>query len=309
MQGNWRFHIDRCRKCTWGAKEFACDGFDDHGRHDWACPPPHKSLLLPREIRKEKKAQKPPHEGNPQPRFIHETTGHRRCWHCAHAAMIIAVTEKRIKKALENKYPSQNIEIRSQKKRLKLLSENIREVNPEFLKAGGSVAPKNAHRSEAARQNLAISNIVNGSKRLRCVRMGTCLVCGKLTFDTKRPPKFHRYCWRVWLKSPDGRSFQRSLGMRRMRPGLLPRRMGAPVNENKLRGRYAWAIQCRLGGKSYRQIAKENNITDFTIVRDGIEFIMNKLPAPEFVAARFRKAIQGLRATLTADLFPSVLDG
>ena len=91
-----------------------------------------------------------------------------------------------------------------------------------------------------------------------------------------------------------------------MRRNLLPRRMGAPVDENKLRGRYAWAIQCRLGENSYRQIAEENNIADFTIVRDGIEFIMNKLPPPEFVAARFRKPIQLLRATLTADYSPSI---
>jgi len=79
--------------------------------------------------------------------------------------MIIAVTEKRIKDALAKKYPAQNLErIQSQSKRLALLSENIREVNPEFLKAGGSAAPKNHHHSEAARQSLAISNIVNGSK-------------------------------------------------------------------------------------------------------------------------------------------------
>src|SRR5918999_510223 len=138
--------------------------------------------------------------------FIDESTKTRRCGPCAHAAMIIAVTEDRINRV-------QNGErIQSQKKRLELLSKHIHEVNPELLKWGGAAAPKSSHRSEAARQSLARSVVVNGSKNLRSLRMGICLGKGggKLTFDTKCPSKFHRDCRGVWLKTPDGRIFMRS---------------------------------------------------------------------------------------------------
>jgi hypothetical protein len=68
-----------------------------------------------------------------------------------------------------------------------------------------------------------------------------------------------------------------------MEAKLLPRQMGRPVDENQLKIRHSWAIQHLLGGKSYRQIAKDDNVADFTIVRDGIEFIIKKLPAPDLV--------------------------
>jgi hypothetical protein len=89
------------------------------------------------------------------------------------------------------------------------------------------------------------------------------------------------------------------------RASLLPRRIGTPgaFDENKLQIHYAWAIQCRLGEKSYGEIAKDYNVADFTIVRDGIETILKRLPPLEFVPKRnsWRKAVGFLLATLRKD--------
>jgi hypothetical protein len=247
--------------------------------------PPHEVLLLPYEIRRQQKRQRADVDKSKKPFTF-------TCGSCVHASDVIAVTEARVKAVMK----STEKEITDRLCRTGKLSEHIREVNLKFVNAGPT-APKNPHRSEAARRSLAISNIVNGwtekvpgsaQRKSRAPssirrRMGICLVCGKLTFDTKRPTKFHRRCWSAWLRSPNGRSFQQSLGMRRMEAKLLPRQMGRPVDENQLKIRHSWAIQHLLGGKSYRQIAKDDNVADFTIVRDGIEFIIKKLPAPDLV--------------------------
>jgi hypothetical protein len=69
------------------------------------------------------------------------------------------------------------------------------------------------------------------------------------------------------------------------------------VDEDILRTRFSWAIQYYLGREeeaSYRKIAEKNGIADFTIVRDGIDFIVEKIPAPELVPKRFRPTIQSL---------------
>jgi hypothetical protein len=74
-------------------------------------------------------------------------------------------------------------------------------------------------------------------------------------------------------------------------------RRGRPVDEDTLRTRFSWAIQYYLGREeeaSYRKIAEKNGIADFTIVRDGIDFIVEKIPAPELVPKRFRPTIQSL---------------
>jgi hypothetical protein len=318
-QGNCRFHFKLCRRCAAATRrgkrvELTCVGYNDFHTRRWAKKCPGKIQLLPYEIRRYQKEQhKPFRPFKPQRAsinkskkfkrqraFINKSTKTFRCGSCARAAMILAVTKERVEavmKSTDGTVPK----ISSRLRRSAMLSKYIREVNPEFIKAGGAAAPKNPNRSEAARRSLTISNIVNAWSKEelpRFYRMGTCLVCGKLTFDTKRPLKFHGPCWTAWLKSPDGRSFQRSLGMRRMEAELLPRRMGTPVDENKLKIRYSWAIQCRLGEKSYRQIAKEKNVADFTIVRDGIEFVIKKLPAPDLVAPRFQSPIQLLHDAL-----------
>ena len=208
-QGNWRFHIDQCRKCIWGAVLFRCVGVDDHGRQDWAktCPHPHELLLLPFEVREYQKAQKPPHGPfNLQPRFIDEANRTLRCPRCAHAAMIKAVTDARIYTTIANTSEVGRAErIRSRKKRVELLSRHIREINPAFIKAGGAAAGefKTRLRSGEARRNIAISNVVKGwTKPPMSTRMWLCVLCDKLTFDTKRPSKFHRPCYLAWLKTP-----------------------------------------------------------------------------------------------------------
>jgi hypothetical protein len=239
IQGNWRFHFELCLNCAGRARRgkrvlFRCVGYNDYHTRRWACPYPHEVLLLPYQIRRyQKDQQKPLRPFKRQRAFINKSKKTRRCGSCARAAMIIAVTEARVEavmKSTDKTVPK----IRSRLERRLMLSKHIREVNPNFANEGPT-APKNPNRSEAARRSLTISNIVKGwskEKLPRFYRMGTCLVCSKITFDTKRPPKFHRDCYLAWLRTPEGRSYQRTKGMK---PPLRQAKRGAPKSEENLR--------------------------------------------------------------------------
>jgi len=126
----------------------------------------------------------------------------------------------------------------------------------------------------------------------RHVRFGLCLRCGKITIThEEKTPRFHQICYREWRRStPEGRDFSlaqiRGLEARLPSPGA-----GQFMSEKNLTIAFSWAIQNRLGRKSYREIGKENSV-HFTTVSDKIEYLMEKLPPPHLVRSRSRQVIK-----------------
>ena len=133
--------------------------------------------------------------------------------------------------------------------RLKALVTAMSVTDPRYAiyqaeiqkRASGVTArcPKNPHRDETARRKIAIGLIVEAWKDEanlpRTYRMWHCLRCGRITFDTKRPTKFHRKCWVSWLNTPEGKVYQASKGPK---PPLQHVKPGAPKYEDNLRSAY-----------------------------------------------------------------------
>jgi len=202
--------------------------------------------------------------------------------------MIIAVTEARVQAVMKSNNNTAS-KIKSGPWRCGMLSKHIREVNPNFLNAAAT-APKNPHRSEASRRSLTKSIIVKAWSKEelpRFYRMGTCLVCGKITFDTKRPPKFHRACWRAWVRTPEGMNYQRAKGPK---PPLKQDKPGRPTSEENLKLHCFRAIQYYFAGKTFEEIAA-GDLTDYAVEK-SVKSLIARLPQPDLVAKRFQKLVK-----------------
>jgi hypothetical protein len=199
--------------------------------------------------------------------------------------MVKGLTEKRIRDVTDEP-------IKSQSSRRNLLAEHIQKINPKLVDWAAK-APKNSDRSETARRKLAMSNIVKAwsdpEKLPQVPRLWTCLYCKKITFDTKKPVKFHRPCWRAWLKTPEGVNYQRTNGHK---PPLGERSPLGYMSENSLRIHFFRAIQYYFTPKKIEDIAYEAGDLSPQAIEHSIKSLIADLPRPEFVQKRFRRCIE-----------------
>jgi DNA-binding NarL/FixJ family response regulator len=75
----------------------------------------------------------------------------------------------------------------------------------------------------------------------------------------------------------------------------LPLKSGRPVTEDSLKESYSWAIRYYFRGISLDEIAKQNNLSRQS-VESRVKSIVERLPAPDLVSARFRRPIELLVA-------------
>jgi hypothetical protein len=123
------------------------------------------------------------------------------------------------------------------------------------------------------------------------IRIGICLVCDKMTLTYgPEEPHFHWACHQEWKRTPEGRYFQ-SLKVRGQDPSLKAPESGRPLTEDNLKLSYSLAIQHYLGDKSYRDLAKENQLSHPSVI-ERIKFIKAHLPKAEVVGSRFRRSIE-----------------
>ena len=291
IQGNQRFHFKLCPACAGRARRgkrvrFECVGYNDHHTRRWAKQCPRRIEVLPYQIRQRQKQyetlryrdqQEELRFKRRQHAFIDEPKKKLRCGRCASAAMVVALTEKRVEAV--TKRP-----IKSRSWRTGMLSKHVREINPNFVKCS-THAPKNPQRSEAARRSLTISNIIKGWSKEelpQSVRLGICLVCGKITFSTKRPSKFHRVCWREWVKTPEGLIYQ---GTKSHKPPLQRMGPGRPRSEDNLRVHLFRAIQHYLAKQSFDEIAAG---TTREAVKLSVDSLIADLPRLDVLPNKFR---------------------
>jgi len=172
--------------------------------------------------------------------------------------------------------------------------------------------PKGFHFSAEHSRALSKSQIVTawrpGGRRSNAV-VGTCELCGKLTLGNVRqgkdPTRTHGACFYEWMKSPAGKRWlstgidRKHYLQERGRPGTLaPRGRGRPENRENVTRHFSWAILHYLGGESIRAIAKDASVTHPT-VSEAVAKIIERLPSPEIVPAKWRLHVELLSAALT----------
>jgi len=186
--------------------------------------------------------------------------------------------------------------IRSQKQRSELLSEYHNILYPSFVKSkprglkAAHTKVKSVGRSNSAGQIMGLNARLWSKKALpRSVSLNSCIVCHKLTFTRKaRLTKFHKPCFRTWSQTPEAKRYHL-----RWKHGLemnLSLHKGRPTTNENLKTYFAWAVQNYFGGKSLREIAKENGCS-FRLVKQQIDFLINKLPAPDLLARPFKSRV------------------
>jgi hypothetical protein len=223
-----------------------------------------------------------------------------QCNSCAGAARLLANRERELLALLAKKFPHIDVpKIRSRKQRIKLLRDHHVEMSPNFkaTREAQERGRKNfAENGTLGRtwSSMTKANLVRRWWRPELpkrIRFGICIVCKKIamTFGPEEP-HFHWSCHQKWQATSDGKSFQ-SLRVRGQEARLPSPKRGRPVTEDSLKESYSWAIRHYFRGLSFDEIAKQNNLSP-KAVELKVKSIIERLPAPDLVSARFRKPIE-----------------
>jgi hypothetical protein len=275
---------------SFGSVRLKCVGYQLYGarvpRHASTCPRHNEKK---RKTLKEYKRK----ADDGQHAFIDETRGFYRCKWCAGALFLIRKLERDLKQFWVRAKPNENVpKIQSLKELLALRrdcsklsykddSGAVVTFDPHAFKPG---TPKRKRpRPRANNIPQATGLLIKNSRRANVVK-GLCQFCGKLVFSNHegRAAKVHMKC------------YQNQLGFKKGIPPEPPKR-GRPVELDRLRRHYSWAIRHKLGGESLGDIADEFGVARETVV-NGIEFIVARLPEPDMVHKQFRDRISRLRS-------------
>ena len=305
-------HAPLCRSCSHVGPRttFTCDGYDDHGarRHAPRCP--RQIQLRPGDIRNRHSQSKRYHQSrhaqyvvpNWDRPFLDEMTGRYRSLACASASVRIAQTEARL-----GKFSGERIRSRSQRREVlsTMMSTIMTEKRQQQMtQAARDTILASGGWGEQVRRAIAAGQLARAWSQRPLpawTSVGRCIFCRRLTLQGRPTDRglYHRPCFYTWSSTPEGRHFQSrvSRGLTADLPRPHPTR-GRPESAATLKRHFAWAIQHHLGGESFRQIARKENIGD-RAVREGVERILALLPEPERLATRFRRTVQLLRADAT----------
>lgn len=298
-QGKWDRHRKFCEEHRVKRTPFTCIGYSDHNATRYARDCPGTIYLRPSDVNARQRLK----ERFPTSRFDLSSRTYQ-CNSCAGAERLLAAKVEELKELLGKKYPHRNVEkIRSRRQRLELLRAHHSELSPNFKATheAQELGRRRFTQNAAAGKKYPEKTKANLLRRWsgdwlpKGIRFGICIVCKKLIITMNSyDPRFHKTCHQEWERTSEGGHFQ-SLRVRGQEASLATPKPGRPVDKDALAAAYGWAVQYYFGNKSYRQIAKENDV-DFTTVRDGIGSVVSRLPEPKLVAVRFQPDVQLLLA-------------
>lgn len=287
-------HVDLCRRCSYASRkveriELTCVGYRPYSA---VVPLFAKRCLgakefLPRTIRL---AQRKSDEGEEYP-FIDAEHRKYRCKFCAGAFRLLQASEDQTKQRWKKIHPRRPVpRIRN----LEELRRLQREVTDQAVFSSETPKPKRGkdigHRKWRREKSPAP------------VR-GLCGICGNLLFSYKksREIRFHQDClWkyqREHAAEAGPRNADGTFTATSSKPIEEQRRRGAPVQLESLQKHFAWAIRNKLLNDSLGDIAESDGIKSRSTVKEGVEFIMQHLPPPEYVPPQIRGRISALRSS------------
>jgi DNA-binding XRE family transcriptional regulator len=290
-------HRRLCPTCATSVEriEFTCVGYQDHDAHLHARTCPRTMQLRPSDVNARQRLK-----DNGLKSLFDVSAKTYQCNSCAGAGRLLAAKERELREVLAKKFPHTNVpKIRSREQRIKLLRDHPVEISPNFkpTREAQERGRQNFARNAAAGKTwpkMTKANLIrrwSGKALPKRIRFGLCIVCEKIAMTYgPEEPHFHWVCHQNWQTTPEGKSFQ-SLKVQGLEASLPPRKAQRPVTEESLKRSYSYAVKHYLAGKSYREVAKDDGV-HFTSVKEQIEFLIKKLPAPNLVAARFRPSIE-----------------
>lgn len=297
-QGKRDRHRKLCLTCGKSVEriEFTCVGYQDHNATRYARTCPRTIKLRPCDVSSRQWWKR---------RLVNSafdvSSRTYQCNGCAGAERLHSAEEKVLKVLEVRKHPGKNIEkIRTRQQRLELRRVHHREFSPNFKasREAQELGRRRFIQNAAAGKKYPKKTIANlkrhwgGDNLPKRICLGICIVCGKfIPTMNSRDPHFHKACHQEWERTPEGRHYQ-SLKIRGKEASLVARKRkpGRPVDTDVFVP-YLWTVQYCAGGKSFRQIAKENKV-DHTTVRDRVSWLLSRTPDPSLVAARFRPTMR-----------------
>jgi hypothetical protein len=187
--------------------------------------------------------------------------------------------------------------------------ERLKAMQPTAMEASRAKRQEEGI-SDEGRKGYSRGKIVAWWSRptLPLVIVYQCVGCAKLNFvraSVARRPAYksqrHQRCLWQWQRSEQGRAYNKSRarGLPAAMPGDGRRSRGRPATQNRVR-EFAWAIRHYLGGQSFRDIAADFDRSGSTI-KDGVDLIISRLPAPEYVSKEFRRHVELLQAAAVSE--------
>jgi len=303
-------HRRLCHPCgLYRAKPttFTCVGYDDHGvtRHAKKCP--RTKVFMPWEIT-QYTARQPTHWGKGiycprrwQRAFLDETSATFRCGYCSRGSIATVHLDQRLEREASER-------IRSRTHRSEVLRDVIFEFNPAFVNSRQKGLERG--RLKRKRDGLSKTALLNRQRghwvaawagpALPTTRVvSRCVFCTRLTITDRSKGNWHRSCLNNWYGTPQGRRYNSKNWMNKG-PIPIPRPgPGRPAAPEALKRAFAWAIQHYLGGRSYRDIARDEGVAGPSI-HEGVAEVMAALPDPALVAQRHRGIINLLLSSVQA---------
>jgi transcriptional regulator with XRE-family HTH domain len=302
-------HFKLCRRCSYNSRSLGppvkvkCGGYRPYGTGD-----PRFASNCAGETEKKRKTLRY-YKGT-----IDEARGEYQCKGCGGALRLIEdKMEKDVRKHLKGAKKAYRSSVESKKRFHEIAGFPINKPLPKiqsydqliklrkacsklsYKDDSGAVVVFDRHsfaynenkRKWGPRQNSiaqATGLLIKRSKQGNVVK-GLCGFCGKIVLSNHqgRASKVHQKC------------YQDHWGERQRKgiPAPTPGR-GRPVELEKLRRHYSWAIRYKLGEESYGEIASSESVTRDAVAK-GVQFIISRLPDPELVRKQFRDRILRLR--------------
>jgi DNA-binding XRE family transcriptional regulator len=289
-------HRKLCSTCATAVEriEFTCVGYQDHNATLHARTCPRTMRLRPCDAN----ARQLLKDNGLESRFDVSAKTYQ-CNRCASTERLLANKERELR-TLAKKFPHIDVpRIRRREQRIKLLRDHHVEMSPNFKPT--REAQKLGHRNFAQMgaegktwPKMTKANLIRRWWRdelPKRIRFGICIVCKKIAITySPREPRFHWACHQQWESTPEGKNFQ-SLRVRGQEARLPPPKRGRPVTEDSLKEAYSWAIRYYFRDISFDEIAGQNNLSP-KAVELKVKSIIERLPAPDLVSARFRKPIE-----------------
>jgi hypothetical protein len=230
------------------------------------------------------------------------TSSTYQCNSCAGAGRLLAAKEKELQKLLRKKKPHENIEaIRTRRQRLELLRANHPEISPNFKATREGQTRGRRHFAAAGETGkkwplMTRANLIrrwSADELPKRIRFGLCLACSKLVINycpAEQKPHFHRECHKRWEMTQEGKDYQ-SQKIRGVQTSLIAPKFERPVTEESLKRSYSYAVQHYLGGKPFSEIAARDDL-HLSAVEERVKSILEKLPMPQLLGARFRRSVE-----------------